>query len=119
MWSTSSSGTVVINSVVQYFPSISYLTKVIQNAVGMVKDDGHVFVGDVPSLPLLPLFASSRRTVSSPPDELTVEQWRDQVQRRIEIEQQLIVSPAYFLSLRGRDPRISSVEIDPVGTRRY
>jgi SAM-dependent methyltransferase len=38
---------VIINSVIQYFPSISYLLEVIENAVNVVKAGGFVFIGDV------------------------------------------------------------------------
>jgi multiple sugar transport system permease protein len=45
--------TVVINSVVQYFPDVNYLWAVLQAAVRMVTPGGTIFVGDVRSLPML------------------------------------------------------------------
>ena len=104
--------TVIINSVVQYFPSATYLTKVLQNAVNIVQDGGHVFVGDVMSLPLHPLFLSSV-VLFQAADEVTVGELRDRIQKRIDSEPQLILSPAYFLDLPQRFPRISNVEIAP------
>ena len=47
--------TVVLNSVVQYFPGIDYLARVLEGAVRAVRPGGAVFVGDVRSLPLLVL----------------------------------------------------------------
>ncbi|HZD95144.1 MAG TPA: amino acid adenylation domain-containing protein, partial [Candidatus Sulfotelmatobacter sp.] len=44
---------VIINSVVQYFPSTDYLLQVLQQAVRVTETGGHIFVGDVRSLPLL------------------------------------------------------------------
>ena len=104
--------TVVINSVVQYFPSVSYLTKVLQNAVNIVKDGGHIFVGDVLSLPLEPLFASSV-VLFQAKDEDRAGQLRQRIQRRIKAEPQLVLSPQYFLSLKHQLPRVSWVEIRP------
>ena len=48
--------TVVLNSVVQYFPSVSYLLEVLEGVIGKVKAGGAVFVGDVRSLELLEAF---------------------------------------------------------------
>ncbi|MGH9761035.1 MAG: AMP-binding protein, partial [Blastocatellia bacterium] len=42
---------VVLNSVAQYFPSIEYLLSVLEGAVNLVRPGGHIFVGDVRSLP--------------------------------------------------------------------
>lgn len=105
--------TVVINSVAQYFPDVAYLTKVLESAVDIVKPGGHVYVGDNRSLPLLPAFASSVELFQAA-DEIASRELRDQIHRRIEREQELVLSPAYFLSLRNRFPKISRVEIHPL-----
>jgi SAM-dependent methyltransferase len=107
---------VVINSVAQYFPNVAYLTRVIEGAVNIVKPGGHVFVGDNRSLPLLPAFESSVELFQAT-DEITSRELRDRIHRRIEREQELILSPAYFLSLRDRFPKISRVEIRPLHGR--
>jgi SAM-dependent methyltransferase len=108
--------TVVINSVAQYFPNVTYLTKVLEGAVNIVKPGGYVYVGDNRSLPLLPAFASSVELFQAA-DEITSRELRDQIYRRIEREQELVLSPAYFLSLRNRFPKISRVEIRPLRGR--
>ena len=51
--------TVIINSVVQYFPSLEYLTKVLDGAIKATKPGGAIFVGDVRSLPLLEAWSAS------------------------------------------------------------
>ena len=104
--------TVVINSVVQYFPSVSYLTELLQKVFDLVRDGGHVFVGDVLSLPLEPLLALSVELFHSA-NEVSVEELRKRIERRIDTGQELILSPAYFLSLQRHYPRVSSVEILP------
>jgi len=108
----SSVDTVVINSVVQYFPSISYLTEVLRNAVNIVRDGGHIFVGDVLDLTLQRPFAFSV-VLFQAKDEDTVAELRARIERRIDMEQQMVLSPAYFLSLKRLFPRVSNVEIWP------
>ena len=49
----------ILNSVVQYFPSIEYLVRVLEGAVQAVAEGGYIFVGDVRSLPLLEAFHTS------------------------------------------------------------
>jgi amino acid adenylation domain-containing protein len=50
---------VILNSVVQYFPSVNYLLRVLEGAVRATRSGGFVFVGDVRSLPLLEAFHTS------------------------------------------------------------
>jgi ubiquinone/menaquinone biosynthesis C-methylase UbiE len=102
--------TLVLSSVVQFFPNIGYLTKVLENAVNIVKPGGYVYVGDVRSLPLLQAFASSVELFQAP-DEMHAGELRDRARRRVEREPELVVSPAYFLSLRHRLPKVSRVDI--------
>ncbi len=102
--------TVVINSVAQYFPNIAYLTRVLEGAVSIVKPGGHVYVGDNRSLPLLPAFACSVELFQAA-DEASSEDLRDRIRRRVERDQELVLSPAYFLSLQHRFAKVSRVEI--------
>jgi ubiquinone/menaquinone biosynthesis C-methylase UbiE len=104
--------TVVINSAVHYFPQVAYLTRILENAVNIVKPGGRVFVGDVRSLPLLPVFASSVELFQAP-DSQSVGELRERIEKRIQLEQQLVLSPAYFLSLKDRLSKVSRIEIRP------
>ncbi len=49
---------VILNSIVQYFPSVDYLMQVIEGAMQAVAPGGALFIGDVRSLPLLTAFHS-------------------------------------------------------------
>jgi ubiquinone/menaquinone biosynthesis C-methylase UbiE len=108
--------TVVLSSVVQFFPNLGYLTKVLENAINIVRPGGHVYVGDVRSLPLFQAFASSVELFQAA-DELSAAELRDRIHRRLDREPELVLSPAYFLSLQNRFPRISRVDIRPLRGR--
>jgi len=108
--------TVVLNSVAQYFPSAAYLTEVLEGAIRIVKPGGHIYIGDNRSLPLLPAFESSVELFQAA-DAMRAEDLRTRTRRREEREQELVLSPAYFLTLRHRHPKVSRVDIRPLGGR--
>jgi acyl-CoA synthetase (AMP-forming)/AMP-acid ligase II len=94
--------TVILNSVVQYFPSIDYLLRVLENASRVLVDGGHIFIGDVRSLPLLEAF----------------QKWVERLggaRRRQEIE--LVIDPQFFEAVRARIPRIVQLEVRPKSGR--
>jgi len=105
--------TVVISSVVQYFPSAAYLTRVLDRAARLVRPGGRIYVGDVRSLPLFPVFASSVELFRAS-DEMTVGGLRDLIRKRIGREQELLASPAYFRLLSRQIAKIVGVEIRPL-----
>ena len=79
----SSFDTVVLNSVAQYFPNASYLTRVLESAIRVTRPGGHIYVGDIRNLSLLPVFASSVEIVQAA-DAVGVEQLRDRIRRHVE-----------------------------------
>ncbi|MBV9791503.1 MAG: amino acid adenylation domain-containing protein, partial [Chloroflexi bacterium] len=100
---------IVINSVVQLFPSMDYLVDVIQGAVNLVTD-GVVFIGDVRSLPLLETFHVSVQMERSDP-ALTRQALDQVVQRRLTREKDMLIDPAFFFALKQHIPQISHVEL--------
>ena len=104
--------TVILNSVVQYFPHIDYLLRVLEGAIDRVKAGGRVFVGDVRSLPLLEAFHVSVE-VARAEASCTRGELRQRVHTRLSAEKELVVDPVFFLALKERIPRISHVEIRP------
>ena len=102
--------TVVLNSVIQYFPDFNYLLEVLQKAVDAIASGGRVFVGDVRHLGLLPVFHSSVQLYQAP-SHLSVEQLKDRLARAVSHEKELVVDPDFFLALRDALPRIGSVDI--------
>ncbi len=103
---------VIINSVAQYFPSRAYLDRVMENAIRVVRPGGHVFIGDKRNFALHYAHAVSIEAFQSTP-ETTVAELRDRVKRRLHQEQELVPSPAYFLSTQQRFRKISRVAILP------
>ncbi len=101
---------VVLNSVVQYFPSPEYLRQVLEQAVEAVAPGGFVFVGDVRSLPLLEAFHASLELSRAEPSTSRRELVR-RVRRALVREKELALDPALFPALRERWPRLAAVEL--------
>jgi amino acid adenylation domain-containing protein/thioester reductase-like protein len=101
--------TVVINSVAQYFPSIDYLTSVLEWATKAV-GRGRVFVGDVRDLSLLKIFhadvAHFRADGEISPGELV-----RRAERALRSERELVISPDYFANLPSLFPQITRVDV--------
>ena len=104
--------TVVINSVVQYFPSVDYLLQVIEGAITAIAQQGKIFMGDVRSLPLLEAFHAAVQ-LSQASFERTIEQWQQQVNSSVAAEEELLIDPGFFIALKQRFPQITWVEIQP------
>ena len=108
--------TVILNSVVQYFPSVAYLLRVLEDAVRATRSGGFVFVGDVRSLPLLEAFHTSVELAKAD-DLLPLEELRQLIRKRVADEEELILDPAFFAALEEHLPRVSRVEILPKRAR--
>ncbi|MEH1824947.1 MAG: non-ribosomal peptide synthase/polyketide synthase [Nostoc sp.] len=104
--------TVVINSVVQYFPSTEYLLQVLEGAIATISKKGTIFIGDVRSLPLLEPYHAAVQ-LSQAPESRSIEQWQQQVHQSIAGEEELVIDPRFFIALKQRFPQISWVEIQP------
>ena len=102
--------TVVINSVVQYFPDVNYLLKVLEGVVRSVKAGGSIFIGDVRSLPSLEAFHTSVQ-LHHAASELPISQLRQQVQKSIQQEEELVIAPAFFDALKQYLPNITEVQV--------
>lgn len=106
--------TVVLNSVVQYFPNAEYLYRVLAGATRVLTPGGRIFLGDVRSLPLLKTFQLSvalwRAADAEPVGEL-----RQRVRQRLSREEELALAPQFFLALKESLPEIRRVEVQPKG----
>jgi ubiquinone/menaquinone biosynthesis C-methylase UbiE len=102
----------VLNSVTHYFPSVAYMLGVLQGAVRVVKPGGLIFIGDVRSLVLLEPYAVSIELYQAA-FSMSLRELRERVSHRIQFEEQLVISPEFFLALRDRFPKIKRVEVHP------
>ncbi|PZS11642.1 MAG: non-ribosomal peptide synthetase, partial [Pseudonocardiales bacterium] len=102
--------TVIINSVVQYFPSGDYLVEVLDQALRLVAPGGAVFIGDVRNLRLLGCLATAvalhRTDASTEPATL-----RRVVEHAVAAERELLVDPEFFTALHDRVADIGGVDI--------
>ena len=91
--------TVVVNSVVQYFPNQGYLTKVLQELIGLTETGGHVFFGDIRSYPLLKAFHAEAQyhQMSGTTAQSVFKRALNDV---VVGEKELAVHPAYFYALQ-------------------
>ncbi|MEH2147514.1 amino acid adenylation domain-containing protein [Nostoc sp.] len=101
---------VIINSVIQYFPSLDYFLSVLEGAIKAVKTQGAIFIGDVRNLHLLEAFHTAVEFYRAP-DELSIKDLRQRIQKSIRNEGELLVDPNLFIALKQRFPRISHVQI--------
>ncbi|MGH3686909.1 MAG: AMP-binding enzyme, partial [Pseudonocardiaceae bacterium] len=87
--------TVVLNSVVQYFPTADYLVEVLEQALGLLAPGGAVFVGDVRNLRLLrPLLTAVQLHRAGSTTDLAV--LRGAVEQAVRVEKELLVDPEFF-----------------------
>jgi acyl carrier protein len=103
---------VILNSVVQYFPSVVYLLRVLEGAIRATRSGGFIFVGDVRSLPLLEAFHTSVELAKAH-DSLPLEELQQLIRKRVADEEELIIDPAFFAALKEHLPRVGHVEILP------
>jgi len=99
--------TVVLNSIVQYFPDLAYLGRVLAGVLRAAAPGARIFVGDVRSLPLLAAFHASvllaQADGATPLSEL-----REQLAARLARERELLVDPAFFTALAHAQPAIAA-----------
>jgi amino acid adenylation domain-containing protein len=103
---------VIINSVVQYFPSVDYLVEVLEGAVRAVAPGGRILIGDVRNFELLEAFHASVE-LERASSTTSTEQLRRRVQQQLVEENELVVAPGFFSALQERLAQISRVEVLP------
>ena len=101
---------VILNSVVQYFPSVTYFLKVLAQAVRVTREGGNIFLGDVRNLALLDAFAASVQ-LHKAPGSMTSERLRQLVLQSTQKEEELLLDAAIFQELARRWPRIGRATV--------
>jgi pristinamycin I synthase-3/4 len=99
--------TIVLNSVVQYFPSQQYLVGVLRTALELLTPGGRVIVGDVRHLGTLrPL-----HTAIEAPQAADAARLRSAVERSVVTEKELLLDPAFFTVLADTVPEVAGVDV--------
>jgi amino acid adenylation domain-containing protein len=101
---------VILNSVVQYFPSVDYLLQVLEGAVKVLKPGGALFIGDVRNLSLLASFHASVE-LQRAPASLSKAQLVRRMHKQLLQDPELVIDPAFFVALRQHFSEIGQVEI--------
>lgn len=102
--------TLILNSVVQYFPGIDYLLRVLAGALNVVGPGGSIFVGEVRSLPLLETFHTDL-ALHDADDDLPLTQLQQRIRKYAEQEKELVIDPEFFRVLPQHFPQLSHVDI--------
>ncbi|MEM8865976.1 MAG: amino acid adenylation domain-containing protein, partial [Planctomycetota bacterium] len=98
--------TIVLNSVVQYFPTVDYLLEVLQAATKLLRPGGKILLGDLRNLQLQEAMAAAvemRRADAG----LSRRELLGRVESRIRHEEELLISPELFAVLGTALPRLS------------
>ncbi|KPI15380.1 amino acid adenylation domain protein [Actinobacteria bacterium OK074] len=102
--------TVVLNSVVQYFPSADYLLDVIRKLTALLAPGGTLFLGDVRDLRLLRPLATAVQLHRAEASDAA--QLRRAVEQAVRGEEELLVDPGYFTALPHHVDGIGAVGIE-------
>jgi len=97
---------IVLNSVVQYFPSIAYLGRVLALAAERLVPGGRIYVGDVRNLDLQEAFHASvegRRAAGRG----TIGELRRRIREAVTDEEELLVAPDFFRDIARFVPGLS------------
>jgi amino acid adenylation domain-containing protein len=101
---------VILSSVVQYFPSLDYLERVLAGLVPKLRPDGTIFLFDVRNYRLLRLYHASVELFRAPA-AAPLATLRAAVGRAFAGQTELTLDPAWFAGLRGWLPRVGHVQV--------
>ncbi|MER6961682.1 amino acid adenylation domain-containing protein [Streptomyces sp. NPDC000618] len=108
--------TIVVNSVVQYFPGADYLLDVVRKLTSLLAPGGALFIGDVRNLrsqrALATAVQSHRRAAADADAGTGPPEVRRAVERALRTEEELLVDPDFFAALRGRIDSIAAVSVE-------
>ncbi|MBC7873088.1 MAG: amino acid adenylation domain-containing protein, partial [Ferruginibacter sp.] len=102
--------TIILNSVIQYFPGESYMDDVMKKSIALLKDKGRIIIGDVRDNRLLKLFKSRLQLQKLKPS-VSIKDFTWTVEKEMQKEEELCFSPGYFARLRSQYPQITHIDI--------
>ncbi|WP_324672444.1 non-ribosomal peptide synthetase [Hymenobacter sp. GOD-10R] len=102
--------TILLNSIIQYFPGEDYLSEVIAKSISLLDGNGRIILGDVRDNRLLPLFKGRLHAQKAPATE-GIREFKWLVEQEVLKEEELCFSPEYFYRLQTLYPQITHVEV--------
>ncbi|MBW5423975.1 amino acid adenylation domain-containing protein, partial [Streptomyces sp. BG9H] len=103
--------TVVLNSVVQYFPSAEYLDRVLSGAMELLAPGGRVIVGDVRNLTTLRMLLTAVQRAAHP--HASYDDLRTLVEKELLAERELVVAPEWFTEWAADRPVSVDIRLKP------
>jgi amino acid adenylation domain-containing protein/non-ribosomal peptide synthase protein (TIGR01720 family) len=102
---------VVLNSVVQYFPSADYLDRVLREAMELLAPGGRLIVGDVRNATTLRLLLTAAQRAAHP--HASYEELRTLVEKELLAERELVVAPEWFTEWAARHSAGVDIRLKP------
>ena len=102
--------TIILNSVVQYFPNAGYLAEVIDNAMDLLAPGGAVFIGDVRNHSLQGAFQTAVALAGTPSADTA--EIRQRVQRALLSEPELLLAPEFFTTWAAGHASVAGLDIE-------
>lgn len=103
--------TIIINSVVMYFPGVDYLLDVLRLCVELLAPGGRIYLGDIRNLRLLRCFATAIAWHRAVATQRSVEETRRAVEQELLLENELLLDPAFFAALPAWIDGLAGVDI--------
>ena len=103
--------TVVLNSVVQYFPSAAYLDRVLCEAMELLAPGGRLIVGDVRNATTLRVLLTAVQRAAHP--HASHEELRTLVEKELLAERELVVAPEWFTEWAADRPVGVDIRVKP------
>lgn len=107
---------VVLGSIVQWFPDLAYLFRVIDGAIKALRPGGFLLFADVLNLRLLRARHAARE-VARAPAAMPIDQLRALIEDRQSQEMALWIDPGFFPALRERHKGIGEIRVRLLGRR--
>ena len=102
--------TIILNSVIQYFPDGGYLTDLIDNAMELLAPGGTLFIGDVRNHTLQGAFQTALALARTPDADSA--ELRERVHRAMLSEPELLLAPEFFTAYAADHPLVAGLDIE-------
>ncbi|MGD1204787.1 amino acid adenylation domain-containing protein [Mycobacterium seoulense] len=101
--------TIILNSVIQYFPNRQYLADLIDYAVELLAPGGALFIGDVRNHTLQGAFQTAVALART--DTTDTAEIRQRVHRAMLSESELLLAPEFFTTWAADHPSVAGLDI--------